>query len=82
MTGMKPNAVELIVEVINKNPESTFHGDRFDIPEDDTKQSREFHPSRFKFLYYGMTWPNHPSMFVHKETYQYYNTSLKKSFSD
>ena len=75
----EPNAVELIVKAYRQNPEKKiFHGDRFDILEDGTKQLRKFHASRFKFLYYGMTY-NHPSMFVHKAIYQEnsYNTSLK-----
>lgn len=79
----EPNAVELIVEAYKLNPEKKiFHGDRFDILEDGTKRIRKFHPSSFKFLYYGMTY-NHPSMFVHREEYKYhlYNINLK-SHSD
>lgn len=77
------NTVELIVEAFKKNPEKKiFHGDRFDILENGTKRLRKFHPSRFKFLYYGMTY-NHPSMFVHRDEYQshLYNINLK-SHSD
>lgn len=73
------NAIELIIEAYKLNPEKRiFHGDRFDILENGTKQIRKFNPSRLKFLYYGMTY-NHPSMFVHKEIYLdfSYNLSLK-----
>lgn len=72
------NAIELIVQAYSQNPEKKiFHGDRYDIKEDGTKVIRKFNPSRFKFLYYGMTY-NHPSMFVHKDIYRecLYNTSL------
>lgn len=75
----EPNAVELIVDVYKKNLEKKiFHGNRYDIFQDRTKIIRKFNPSRFKFLYYGMTY-NHPSMFVHKDIYResMYNTSLK-----
>lgn len=75
----EPNAVELIVEAYNQNPEKKiFHGDRFDILENGTKRIKKFHPSVFRFLYYGMMY-NHPSMFVHREIYKnnQYNISLK-----
>lgn len=75
----EPNAVELIVNAYNKNPEKQiFHGDRYDIMEDGTKRIKKFNPSRFKFFYYGMTY-NHPSMFVHKDVYNktLYNTCLR-----
>lgn len=77
------NAVELIVKSYIENPNKRiFHGDRFDILEDGSKRVKKFHPSKFKFLYYGMTY-NHPSMFVCREIYkkELYNTSLK-SLSD
>lgn len=77
------NAVELIIEAYKNNPDKKiFHGDRFDVQEDETKSIRKFHPSKIKFLYYGMTY-NHPSMFVKKEVYQQrlYNTEMK-SLSD
>lgn len=79
----EPNAVDLIVDAYRKNPDKKiFHGDRFDIQEDGSRKIRKFHPSRTKFLYYGMTY-NHPSMFVKKEVYQQrlYNTEMK-SMSD
>lgn len=75
----EPNAIEIIIESYKFHPEKRiFHGDRFDVLENGTKRIRKFNPSRFKFLYYGMTY-NHPSMFVHKEIYRdcCYNTSLK-----
>ena len=77
------NAVELIVKSYTENPNKCiFHGDRFDILEDGSKRVKKFHPSKFKFLYYGMTY-NHPSMFVSKKIYEneLYNTNLK-SLSD
>jgi len=72
------NAVELIVEAYKKNSDKKiFHGDRFDILEDGTKQLRKFNSSKFKFIYYGMTY-NHPSMFFHKNIYgkELYNANL------
>lgn len=75
----EPNAVELIVEAYKTNPDKKiFHGDRFDVLEDGSRRIRRFHPSRIKFLYYGMTF-NHPSMFINRVIYkeQLYNTELK-----
>ena len=77
------NTVELIVEAYRKNPEKKiFHGDIFEILENGIKCLRRFNPSKFKFLYYGMTY-NHPTMFVHKDVYKIhlYNNNLK-SHSD
>lgn len=79
----EPDAVKIIVENYKNNPDKKiFHGDRYDVFEDGSKQIRKFHPSRIKFLYYGMTY-NHPSMFVKREVYQehLYNTEMK-SLSD
>lgn len=73
------NAVELIVESYIQNPSKRiFHGDRFDILNDGTIKVKKFHPSGFKFIYYGMTY-NHPSMFVHREIYKtyLYNVNLR-----
>jgi len=73
------NAVELIVDAFQKNPEKRiFHGDRYDVLENGSKSIRKFHPSKFKFLYYGMTY-NHPSMFIHRDIYKkcFYNINLK-----
>jgi glycosyltransferase involved in cell wall biosynthesis len=75
----EPNAVELIVEAYENNPQKKiFHGDRYNILQDGQKSLRRFNPSRFKFLYYGMTY-NHPSMFVHRDIYEItrYNTELR-----
>lgn len=75
----EPNAVELIVKSFIENPtKRIFHGNRFDILEDGTKKIKKFHPSRFKFIYYCMTY-NHPSMFVHHEIYRFekYNIFLQ-----
>jgi hypothetical protein len=77
------NAVELIVNAFIKNPDKTiFHGDRFDIDQIGNKALRKFHPSVFKFKYYGMTY-NHPSMFVTPDEYlqHMYSTKLE-SLSD
>lgn len=72
-------AVELIVNAYQNHPEKRiFHGDRFDILKDGSKKLKRFHPSKFKFIYYGMTY-NHPSMFMHRDVYNkdLYNTELK-----
>ena len=73
------NAFEIIVESYLGNPtKKIFHGDRYNILVNGKKNIRRFNSSRFKFLYYSMTY-NHPSMFVHREIYKgmKYNTSLK-----
>jgi glycosyltransferase involved in cell wall biosynthesis len=75
----EPNALEIVVNSCRQNPDKKiFHGDRFDILEDGTKHIKKFQASRFKFLYYGMTY-NHPSMFIQKDIYkdQRYNIKLK-----
>ncbi len=75
----EPHAVELIVESYKQNPaKKIFHGDRNDILDDGTKRLRRFHPSKFKFKYYGMTY-NHPSMFFHRDIYKesFYNINLR-----
>jgi glycosyltransferase involved in cell wall biosynthesis len=72
------NAVDLIVKTYIKNPSKRiFHGDRYDILEEGTRKVKKFHPSKFKFIYYGMTY-NHPSMFIHNEIYrnEKYNINL------
>jgi glycosyltransferase involved in cell wall biosynthesis len=66
------NASALIVDAFQQHPEKKiFHGNRFDVKDDGSKVVRKFNPSKFKFLYYGMTY-NHPSMFIHKDIYKYY----------
>ncbi|WP_282074669.1 glycosyltransferase family 2 protein [Maribacter aquivivus] len=73
------DAVKLIVDNYRNNPsKKIFHGDRNDVLENGTNRIKKFHPSRSKFIYYGMTY-NHPSMFVHKSIYlkQLYNIHLK-----
>lgn len=73
------NAVELIVENYKNNPgKRIFHGDRFDVLPNDSKKIKPFNSSKFKFIYYGMTY-NHPSMFVHEDVYkeQEYNINLR-----
>jgi len=73
------NAVELIADAYQKHSEKRiFHGDRYDVLENGSKSIRKFHPSKFKFLYYGMTY-NHPSMFIHRDIYKkcFYNINLK-----
>lgn len=75
----EPEAVQFIVDTALKFPDKKiFHGDRYDVLEDGSKRVKPFHPSKFKFIYYGMTY-NHPSMFVHRDIYKMmqYNTSLK-----
>lgn len=75
----EPNAVALIVnEYLRDKSKKIFHGDRFDVQENGNKTVRKYNPSKFKFLYYGMTY-NHPSMFIHKDIYQeyFYNINLR-----
>lgn len=77
------NAVEMMVSAYISNPNKhIFHADRYDIAEDGTKKVKKFHPSGFKFKYYGMTY-NHPSMFVRNDEYKkhLYNPKLR-IFSD
>lgn len=72
-------AVELMVAAYQNNPtKSIFHADRYDIDDDGNKTVKKFHPSAFKFKYYGMTY-NHPSMFISKDEYteHLYNTNLR-----
>lgn len=76
-------AIEIMVEAYKNNPtKSIFHADRYDIDDDGNKTVKKFHPSAFKFKYYGMTY-NHPSMFITKEEYSkhLYNIDLT-SLSD
>lgn len=73
------NAVEIMVNAYIENPRKTiFHADRFDVDFNGKKSLRKFNSSKFKFLYYGMTY-NHPSMFITKQEYQkhIYNINLK-----
>ena len=75
----EPEAVQLIVDTYLAHPKKKiFHGDRFDVLQNGTKRTKPFHPSRLKFLFYGMTY-NHPSMFVHRDIYEknIYNTHLR-----
>ncbi len=72
-------AVEIMAEAYKNNPtKSIFHADRYDIDKDGNKTVRKFHPSAFKFKYYGMTY-NHPSMFITNDEYKIhkYNTELR-----
>ncbi len=77
------DALEIMANAYRNNPEKNiFHADRYDIDDFGNKKIRKFHPSSFKFKYYGMTY-NHPSMFISKQEYikHVYNISLK-SLSD
>lgn len=77
------NAVELMVKANQQHPDkSIFHADRHDIDNNGNKSIKKFHPSSFKFKYYGMTY-NHPSMFITKYEYKkhLYNIELV-AFSD
>ncbi|MEM8509916.1 MAG: glycosyltransferase family 2 protein [Bacteroidota bacterium] len=72
-------AIRLVVDAyINNREKQVFHGDRFDITESGERRRYRFNPSKYKFLYYSMTY-NHPSMFFHKEVYKRfkYSTTLK-----
>ena len=73
------NTVQIMLDAYKKNPEkSIFHADRYDIYEDTSKNIKKFHPSDFKFKYYGMTY-NHPSMFITRKEYNIhkYNIELR-----
>ncbi|WP_236579112.1 glycosyltransferase family 2 protein [Hydrogenimonas urashimensis] len=73
------DAVETMVKAYLEHPSKhIFHADRYDIKEDGSRAIKKFHPSVFKFKYYGMTY-NHPSMFITKKEYEkhLYNTKLK-----
>ncbi len=73
------DAVETMINAYKDNPTKTiFHADRYDVHENGNKTVKKFHPSEFKFKYYGMTY-NHPSMFITKEEYKkhLYNTNLR-----
>ena len=73
------DAVETMVKAYLNNPQKTiFHADRYDIDEEGNKKVKKFHPSNFKFKYYGMTY-NHPSMFITKSEYEkhLYNIHLR-----
>jgi len=72
-------AVEIMAEAYKNNPtKSIFHTDRYDVDENGNRKVKKFHPSSFKFKYYGMTY-NHPSMFITKDEYKkhLYNTELR-----
>ena len=72
-------AVAIMLEAYKNNPtKSIFHADRYNIDDDGNKTVKKFHPSAFKFMYYGMTY-NHPSMFITKNEYalHLYNTTLR-----
>jgi glycosyltransferase involved in cell wall biosynthesis len=74
----EPDAVCLMANAYKQNPDKhIFHADRYDVNEDGSRKVKKFHPSPFKFKYYGMTY-NHPSMFITKEEYQKhtYNTEM------
>ena len=77
------NTVEIMVEAYNNYPtKSIFHADRYDIAEDGSRTIKKFHPSEFKFKYYGMTY-NHPSMFITKEEYKIHKYNIElRSLSD
>ena len=78
-----PNAIKEVVDAYKKNKDKkVFHGDRYDIKSNKKKRLYRFNPSKFKFLYFSMTY-NHPSMFFHREIYESvkYNTKLRV-FSD
>ena len=72
------NAVQMVVEHFEKdNSKMIFHGDRYDVLEDDSKRLFRFNESSFKFKYYCMTY-SHPTMFIHRDLFSKdgYNTAL------
>lgn len=73
------NIVEIMTEAYKNNPtKSIFHADRYDIDDGENRTIKKFHPSSFKFKYYGMTY-NHPTMFITKSEYKIhlYNSELR-----
>lgn len=77
------DAVKIIVDTYVDNPDKRiFHGDRFDIDNEGNRRKYKFNKSKFKFLYFSMTY-NHPSMFIHKDVYTVYKYNIEfKSISD
>jgi glycosyltransferase involved in cell wall biosynthesis len=77
------DAVKIIVDAYLKNPDKCiFHGDRYDIDNDGNRRKYKFNKSKFKFIYFSMTY-NHPSMFIHKNIYRAYKYNIEfKSISD
>lgn len=77
------NAVKIIVDTYLDNPyKRIFHGDRYDIDSDGNRRKYKFNKSKFKFLYFSMTY-NHPSMFIHKNIYNVYKYNIEfRSISD
>jgi len=71
------DAVEIMAEAYKDNPtKSIFHADRYDIDDDGNRTVKKFHPSAFKFKYYGMTY-HHPSMFITKDEYKKHLYNIK-----
>lgn len=79
----EPDAVELVVEAYRKNPtKKIFHADRMDVLLDGSRRLKKFNASKFKLVYYGMTY-NHPSMFVHSDIYKKLNYNIElRALSD
>ncbi|PWA04885.1 glycosyltransferase family 2 protein [Flavobacterium psychrotolerans] len=77
------DAVEIVVDAYLKNPDKRlFHGDRYDIDNEGNRRKYKFNKSKFKFIYFSMTY-NHPSMFIHKNIYNIYKYNIElKSISD
>ncbi|MFZ4105147.1 glycosyltransferase family 2 protein [Flavobacterium sp.] len=77
------DAVKTIVDTYLKNPDKRiFHGDRYDIDNEGNKRKYRFNKSKFKFLYFSMTF-NHPSMFIHSDIYKVFKYNIEfKSIAD
>jgi glycosyltransferase involved in cell wall biosynthesis len=76
-------AVKIIVDAFIENPDKRiFHGDRYDIDNEGNKRNYRFNKSKFKFLYFSMTY-NHPSMFIHRDIYKVFKYNIEfKSIAD
>ncbi len=73
------DAIEVIVDAYLKHTDKDiFHADRYDIDQQGYQKIRKFNPSKYKLMYYDMTY-NHPSMFVTRREYlkHLYNTELE-----
>lgn len=71
------DSVSVIVDKYIQNNKRIFHGDIYLVDKLGNKTLRKFVPSKFKFIFYGMTYL-HPSMFISREIYKnyFYNINI------
>ncbi|MCP4970709.1 MAG: glycosyltransferase [Arcobacter sp.] len=77
------NAVKYVVDAYKENKDKLiFHGDRYNITINGDRELYKYKPSKFRFLYFSMTY-NHPSMFFHKKIYEEHKYNVNfRVFSD